>query len=121
MSLDAGGHLTHGARPAISGKWFNAVQYGVRREDGLIDYDEVERLALEHKPKMIIAGASAYPRILDFPRFRAIADQVGAYLFVDMAHIAGPGRGRPAPLADPARRRRHDHDPQDPARARAAA
>ena len=89
MSLDAGGHLTHGARPAMSGKWFKAVQYGVRREDGLIDYDEVERLALEHKPRMIIAGASAYSRILDFPRFRAIADRVGAYLFVDMAHIAG--------------------------------
>jgi glycine hydroxymethyltransferase len=89
MSLDAGGHLTHGARPAMSGKWFNAVQYGVRREDGLIDYDEVERLTLEHKPRMIIAGASAYSRILDFPRFRAIADRVGAYLFVDMAHIAG--------------------------------
>ncbi len=89
MSLDAGGHLTHGARPAMSGKWFNAVQYGVRREDGLIDYDDVERLTLEHKPRMIIAGASAYSRILDFPRFRAIADRVGAYLFVDMAHIAG--------------------------------
>jgi len=89
MSLDAGGHLTHGARPAQSGKWFNAVQYGVRPEDGLLDYDEIERLALEHRPKMIIAGASAYSRIIDFPRFRAIADKVGAYLFVDMAHIAG--------------------------------
>jgi len=89
MSLDAGGHLTHGARPAQSGKWFNAVQYGVRAEDGLLDYDEIERLALEHRPKMIIAGASAYSRIIDFPRFRAIADKVGAYLFVDMAHIAG--------------------------------
>jgi len=89
MSLDAGGHLTHGARPAQSGKWFNAVQYGVRAEDGLLDYDEIERLALEHRPKMIIAGASAYSRIIEFPRFRAIADQVGAYLFVDMAHIAG--------------------------------
>ena len=89
MSLDAGGHLTHGAKPAMSGKWFNAVQYGVRREDGLIDYDAVERLAHEHKPKLIIAGASAYSRILDFPRFRAIADAVGAYFLVDMAHIAG--------------------------------
>ena len=89
MSLDAGGHLTHGARPAQSGKWFNAVQYGVRAEDGLLDYDEIERLALEHRPKMIIAGASAYSRVIDFPRFRAIADQVDAYLFVDMAHIAG--------------------------------
>jgi glycine hydroxymethyltransferase len=89
MSLDAGGHLTHGARPALSGKWFEAVQYGVRAEDGLLDYDEIERLTLAHRPKMIIAGASAYSRIIDFPRFRAIADKVGAILFVDMAHIAG--------------------------------
>jgi glycine hydroxymethyltransferase len=89
MDLAAGGHLTHGARPALSGKWFNAVQYGVRREDGLIDYEEVERLAAEHRPRMVIAGASAYPRVIDFARFRAIADSVGAYLFVDMAHIAG--------------------------------
>jgi glycine hydroxymethyltransferase len=89
MSLDAGGHLTHGARPALSGKWFNAVQYGVRAEDGLLDYDEIERLALTHRPKMIIAGASAYSRIIDFARFRAIADRVEAIFFVDMAHIAG--------------------------------
>ena len=89
MSLAAGGHLTHGAAPNQSGKWFNAVQYGVREQDALIDYDEVERLAKEHKPKMIIAGASAYPRIIDFKRFREIADMVGAYLFVDMAHYAG--------------------------------
>ena len=89
MSLDAGGHLTHGAAPAMSGKWFNAVQYGVRREDHLIDYDEVERLAVEHKPVLIIAGGSAYPRIIDFARFRAIADKVGAKLLVDMAHFAG--------------------------------
>ena len=89
MSLDAGGHLTHGAAPNQSGKWFKAVQYGVRKEDGLIDYEEVERLALEHKPKMIIAGASAYPRVIDFARFRAIADKVGAYLFADVAHYAG--------------------------------
>ena len=89
MSLDAGGHLTHGAAPAMSGKWFNAVQYGVRREDHLIDYDEVERLAMEHKPVLIIAGGSAYPRIIDFARFRAIADKVGAKLLVDMAHFAG--------------------------------
>jgi glycine hydroxymethyltransferase len=89
MSLDAGGHLTHGAAPAMSGKWFNAVQYGVRREDHLIDYDEVERLAIEHKPVLIIAGGSAYPRIIDFARFRAIADKVGARLLVDMAHFAG--------------------------------
>jgi glycine hydroxymethyltransferase len=89
LSLAAGGHLTHGARPNISGKWFDAVQYGVRREDALIDFDEVERLAEEHRPRMIIAGGSAYPRTLDFARFRAIADQVDAYLMVDMAHIAG--------------------------------
>ncbi len=89
MALSSGGHLTHGAAPNQSGKWFNAVQYGVRKEDALLDYDEVERLAKEHKPKMIIAGASAYPRVIDFKRFREIADMVGAYLFVDMAHYAG--------------------------------
>ena len=89
MSLAAGGHLTHGAPPSISGKWLHAVQYGVRRDDALIDFDEVERLALEHKPKVIVAGGSAYPRIIDFARFRAIADEVGAYLMVDMAHFAG--------------------------------
>ncbi|MCW8886235.1 MAG: serine hydroxymethyltransferase [Motiliproteus sp.] len=89
MSLDAGGHLTHGARPALSGKWFNAVQYGVSQEDCRIDYDAVEALAVEHKPKMIIAGGSAIPREIDFARFREIADKVGAYLMVDMAHIAG--------------------------------
>ncbi|QIR07718.1 serine hydroxymethyltransferase [Salinivibrio costicola] len=89
MSLDAGGHLTHGARPALSGKWFNAVQYGVSRNNLEIDYDEVAVLAREHQPKMIIAGGSAIPRQIDFARFRAIADEVGAYLMVDMAHIAG--------------------------------
>lgn len=89
MSLDHGGHLTHGAKINFSGRIFNAVQYGVRPEDGLIDYDQLERLALEHKPRMIIAGFSAYSRVLDFPRFRAIADAVGAYLVVDMAHVAG--------------------------------
>ncbi|QRX81495.1 serine hydroxymethyltransferase [Glaciimonas sp. PAMC28666] len=89
MSLDAGGHLTHGARPAMSGKWFNAVQYGVRPDTMLIDYDQVEALAKEHQPRLIIAGYSAYPRQLDFARFRAIADSVGALLMVDMAHIAG--------------------------------
>jgi len=89
MSLDAGGHLTHGARPALSGKWFNAVQYGVRREDYRLDYEQVEALANEHKPKVIIAGYSAYPRAVDFARFRAIADSVGATLMVDMAHFAG--------------------------------
>jgi glycine hydroxymethyltransferase len=89
MALSAGGHLTHGAAPALSGKWFKAVQYGVRRSDLRVDYEEVERLALEHRPKLIIAGFSAYPRALDWARFRAIADSVGAYLMVDMAHIAG--------------------------------
>jgi glycine hydroxymethyltransferase len=89
MALSAGGHLTHGAPPTMSGKWFKAVGYGVRQEDAQIDYDEVERLAQEHKPKLIIAGGSSYPRIIDFARFRAIADAVGAYLFVDMAHFAG--------------------------------
>ncbi|RFU44078.1 serine hydroxymethyltransferase [Paraburkholderia sp. DHOC27] len=89
MSLDAGGHLTHGAKPALSGKWFNAVQYGVDRETLRIDYEQVEKLAHEHKPALIIAGFSAYPRVLDFARFRAIADSVGAKLMVDMAHIAG--------------------------------
>ncbi len=89
MSLAAGGHLTHGALPNQSGKWFNAVQYGVTQDTNLIDYDEVERLASEHKPKLIIAGGSAYPRVIDFKRFREIADSVGAYLQVDMAHFAG--------------------------------
>ncbi len=89
MSLAAGGHLTHGAGPNLSGKWFNAVQYGVRRDDARIDFDEVQRLADEHKPKMIIAGGSAYPRVLDFKKFREIADSCGAYLMVDMAHISG--------------------------------
>ena len=89
MSLAAGGHLTHGAPPAQSGKWFNAVQYGVRPDDHLVDFDELERLAKEHLPKLIIAGGSAYPRHLDFARFRSICDEVGALLFVDMAHFAG--------------------------------
>ncbi|MCA0395041.1 MAG: serine hydroxymethyltransferase [Proteobacteria bacterium] len=88
MSLAHGGHLTHGAKVNASGKLFNAVQYGVN-DDGLIDYDEVEKLALEHKPKMVVAGFSAYSRKIDWARFRAIADKVGAYLFVDMAHVAG--------------------------------
>ncbi len=89
MSLAHGGHLTHGAAVNFSGKMYNAIQYGIDTETGLIDYDEVERLAVEHKPKMIIAGFSAYSQILDFARFREIADKVGAYLFVDMAHVAG--------------------------------
>ncbi|MDR5754603.1 MULTISPECIES: serine hydroxymethyltransferase [unclassified Caballeronia] len=89
MSLDAGGHLTHGAKPALSGKWFNAVQYGVNRESMLIDYEQIEELAQQHKPSLLIAGFSAYPRELDFARLRSIADNVGAKLMVDMAHIAG--------------------------------
>ncbi|MBV8237429.1 MAG: serine hydroxymethyltransferase [Sphingomonas sp.] len=89
LSLDAGGHLTHGAKAAMSGKWFNAVQYGVTPDTHLIDYDQVEALALEHKPTLIISGGSAYPRVIDFARFRAIADKVGAKFMVDMAHFAG--------------------------------
>lgn len=89
MSLACGGHLTHGAAPNMSGKWFKAVQYGVRDDDHLIDYDALREQALEHKPKMIIAGASAYPRVIDFKRMREVADEVGAYLMVDMAHYAG--------------------------------
>ena len=100
MSLDAGGHLTHGSKVSISGKWLTSVQYGVRESDGLIDYDEAERLAKEHQPKLIIAGGSAYPRQIDFARFRKIADSVGAYLMVDMAHFAGlvAGGVHPNPL-----------------------
>ena len=89
MNLASGGHLTHGAAPNQSGKWFNAVQYGVKRDDNRIDYDQVEALAKEHQPKLIIAGGSAIPRQIDFARFREIADMVGAYLMVDMAHFAG--------------------------------
>ncbi|CAE6851942.1 serine hydroxymethyltransferase [Paraburkholderia domus] len=104
MSLAHGGHLTHGAKVSFSGKLYNAVQYGVDTHTGLIDYDEVERLAVEHKPKMIVAGFSAYSRVLDFARFRQIADLVGAYLFVDMAHVAGLVAAdlypNPVPIAD---------------------
>jgi glycine hydroxymethyltransferase len=89
MSLAAGGHLTHGAAPNLSGRWFRAVQYGVRRDDGLLDYDELERLARTEKPRLIIAGGSAYPRFIDFARIRRVADEVGAYFMVDMAHFAG--------------------------------
>ena len=104
MSLDAGGHLTHGAKVNFSGKLFHAVQYGVRPDNGLIDYDQVAALAREHRPKMIVAGFSAYSRVLDYARFRAIADEVGAYLFVDMAHVAGlvatGDYPNPLPIAD---------------------
>src|SRR5271168_1777415 len=100
LNLAAGGHLTHGSPVNLSGKWFKVVPYGVRRDDCLIDMDEVERLAKEHKPKVIVAGGSAYPRIIDFRRFREIADAVGAYLMVDMAHFAGlvAGGAHPSPL-----------------------
>jgi glycine hydroxymethyltransferase len=104
MNLASGGHLTHGAAPNQSGKWFNAIQYGVRQQDSRIDYDQVEALAVEHQPKLIIAGGSAVPRQIDFARFRAIADKVGAYLMVDMAHFAGLVAGgqhpSPFPYAD---------------------
>ncbi|MFP6707736.1 MAG: serine hydroxymethyltransferase [Alphaproteobacteria bacterium] len=101
MSLAAGGHLTHGAPPNQSGKWFNAIQYGVRLQDARVDFDEVARLAKEHKPKLIVAGGSAYPRQLDFAAFRRIADDVGAKLMVDMAHFAGlvAGGSHPSPLS----------------------
>jgi len=100
LSLAAGGHLTHGSPVNLSGKWFKPVAYTVRREDQRIDYDEVEKLAREHRPKLIVAGGSAYPRSLDFARFRAIADAVGAYLMVDMAHFAGlvAGGAHPSPI-----------------------
>ncbi|MBU2960430.1 serine hydroxymethyltransferase [Citreicella sp. C3M06] len=100
MSLDAGGHLTHGAKPNQSGKWFNAIQYGVRQQNNLLDYDQVQELATEHKPKLIVAGGSAIPRQIDFARMREIADSVGAYLMVDMAHFAGlvAGGEHPSPF-----------------------
>jgi glycine hydroxymethyltransferase len=100
MSLAAGGHLSHGAAPNLSGKWFRAVQYGVRQDDGLLDYEELERLARTEKPKLIIAGGSAYPRTIDFARIRAVADEVGAVFMVDMAHFAGlvAGGVYPSPL-----------------------
>ncbi|MBV9522556.1 MAG: serine hydroxymethyltransferase, partial [Alphaproteobacteria bacterium] len=100
MSLAAGGHLTHGAGPNISGKWFEALAYGVRREDALIDFDALERIAREKRPKLIIAGGSAYARIIDYARFRRIADEIGAYFMVDMAHVAGlvAGGAYPSPL-----------------------
>ncbi len=123
MNLASGDHLTHGAAPNQSGKWFNAVQYGVRQQDNLIDYEEIAALAKEHQPKMIIAGGSAIPRQIDFAKFREIADSVGAYLMVDMAHFAGlvAGGEHPSPFPMPmwrprrptkpcAAARRHDPD-----------
>jgi glycine hydroxymethyltransferase len=100
LNLAAGGHLTHGSPVNLSGRWFKVVPYGVRRDDHLINMEEVEKLAKEHRPKVIIAGGSAYPRVIDFPRFRAIADEVGAYLMVDMAHFAGlvAGGAHPSPF-----------------------
>ena len=100
MSLAAGGHLTHGAKPNLSGKWFNSIQYGVRKEDSLIDFDEVEKLSIEYKPKLIIAGGSAYSRIIDFQKFREIANKINAYLLVDMAHFSGlvAGGAHPNPI-----------------------
>ena len=100
MSLNSGGHITHGLKIAMSGKWFNAIGYDVDKSSELIDYDNVEKLALEHKPKLIIAGGSAYSRVIDFKRFREIADKVGAYLMVDMAHFSGlvAGKGYPNPV-----------------------
>lgn len=100
QALSAGGHLTHGAAPNQSGKWFNAIQYGVRKEDGLLDYDQIEELAKQHKPKLLIGGFSAYPRVVDWARMRKIADSVGAFFMVDMAHVAGliAGGAYPSPL-----------------------
>ena len=100
MSLNSGGHITHGLKISMSGKWFNAISYDVDKTSELIDYDEVERLAIENKPKLIIAGGSAYSRVIDFKRFREIADKVGAFFMVDMAHFSGlvAGKGYPNPV-----------------------
>ena len=100
MSLNSGGHLTHGSKASVSGKWFNAIAYDIDKETGLINYNDVEKLALESKPKLIIAGGSAYSRVIDFKKFREIADKVGAYLMVDMAHFSGlvAGKGYPNPV-----------------------
>jgi glycine hydroxymethyltransferase len=100
MSLNSGGHLTHGSKASVSGKWFNAIAYEIDEKTGLINYDEIEKLALEKKPKLIIAGGSAYSRIIDFKKFRNIADKSGAYLMVDMAHFSGlvAGKGYPNPV-----------------------
>ena len=116
LSLAAGGHLTHGSPVNMSGKWFKVVPYTVRRQDHRIDMDEVATLAREHKPKVIVAGGSAYPRIIDFAAFRQIADDVGAFLMVDMAHFAGLVAGGVASFALPACPRRDHHHAQDAAR-----
>ncbi len=100
MSLDSGGHITHGLKISMSGKWFNAISYDVDKKTELLDYDVIEKMAIEHKPKLIIAGASAYSRVIDFKRFREICDKIGAYLMVDMAHFSGlvAGKGYPNPV-----------------------
>jgi glycine hydroxymethyltransferase len=116
MSLDAGGHLTHGAAPNQSGKWFHAVQYGVRKQDLPLDYDQVEALATEHKPKLIIAGGSAIPRIIDFAKMREIADSVGAYLSGRHGALRRSGGRGPVPQPLPACPCGDDDHPQDPAR-----
>ena len=121
MNLAHGGHLTHGHPLNFSGQLYTIVPYGVRQDDERIDYDELDRLADERRPKMIIVGASAYPRVIDFARIRAVADRVGAAVFTDMAHIAGPRRGRHPSEPRAALRLRLDDDAQDAARDRAAA
>ena len=121
LSLPHGGHLSHGMKLNVSGRLYDIAPYEVSPRPPRIDMDEVERIAKERRPKLLLAGWSAYPRVLDFARFRAIADEVGALLMVDMAHFAGPRRRGPAPEPRPVRRRRHDHDPQDARRRRAAA
>ena len=120
MELSQGGHLTHGSPVSFSGKFYNFVHYGVDPESERIDYDRVADLAREHKPKLIVAGASAYSRIIDWQRFREIADSVGARFMADIAHIAGLVAAGVHPSPGAVRRRRDHHDPQEPARARAA-
>ena len=115
MSLPDGGHLTHGAKVSFSGRLFRSVQYGVDRQSGEIDYDSVAELAREHRPKVIVAGFSAYSRVVDWQRFRETADEVGAYLLVDMAHVAGSGRSGCVPEPGAHRGHHHHHHPQDPA------
>ena len=121
LRLDHGGHLTHGLKVNFSGRLYDVHSYGVRREDSRIDFDEVERLAHQHRPRLIVAGASAYPRVIDAARFREIADDVGARLMVDMAHFSGPRRGRSSSQPGRVRRRRHVDDAQDARRAEGGA